>query len=171
MGCDDAVFVILVFDDGNVVVMVVGKEFCGLVGEGMVYLEVELALGGEYVVALEGDGAVVDEGVAVGDEEGEVGLVVEDVGVHVGGFALEDVGGVADDDVCVGEGLCGVEYVGLNEVYVCMVCGGVGAGCGDGLGGDVDGGEVVVVVGEGDGDAACACADVEDVAGGGGAAK
>lgn len=33
-----------------------------------------------------------------------MGFVVEDVGVHVGGFALTYVWGVADDDVCRGEG-------------------------------------------------------------------
>ena len=59
----------------------------------------------------------------------------------------------------------------MKEVCLCAVCCGGGLGYLGGLGGDVEGGELVSVEGEGDGDAACACADVEDVAGGGGAAK
>ena len=59
----------------------------------------------------------------------------------------------------------------MKEVYLYAVCCGVGLGYLEGLGGDVEGGELVSVEGEGDGYAACACADVEDVAGGGGAAE
>lgn len=57
----------------------------------------------------------------------------------------------------------------MKEVYLYAVCCGVGLGYLEGLGGDVEGGELVSVEGEGDGYAACACADVEYAAGGGGA--
>ena len=162
-GCYESWFVEVVVVECGVEVEGL-EEVEGLGGEGFVYFEEELSGGREGAVECEGGYlAVEDEGVGVGDEEGEVWFVVEDVGGYGGLLGEHDVGGVAHYGVEGGEvGGCGGEYVELLECD--WGAGGVGAcecECG---GGYVDGeyGGGGEGVGECGWDASGACADVED---------
>ena len=66
---------------------------------GGVELEVEDSAGGEESLGVAGDGAVEEKRVVVGDEEGEMWLVVEHVAVHRSGLAPADIGRIAHDDI------------------------------------------------------------------------
>ena len=46
-----------------------------------------------------GDGTIEEQRVGVRNEKREMGFVSENIGVHVGGFAVADIGRIADDDV------------------------------------------------------------------------
>ena len=96
--------------------------------------------------------------------------MVADLGVEGVAVGVGDVGGVADDGVeGFGFGGSGGEQVGLEEAdAVGDVVGlGVGGGRLEGVGGDVEGGDVGVgeVDGEGDGDGSGAGAYVGDAEG------
>lgn len=46
-----------------------------------------------------GNGTIEEQRVGVGNEEGEMRFVSENIGVHIGCFAVADIGRIADDDV------------------------------------------------------------------------
>ena len=46
-----------------------------------------------------GDGTIEEQWVGVRNEKCEVGFVPENIGVHIGSFAISDIGRIADDDV------------------------------------------------------------------------
>ena len=119
------------------------------------------AAGGEGGEGL-GDEAGVDVEAGGAGEEGLGGLVVATWGWRVSAVGGGDVGWVADYGV-EGAGRGG-EEVGLEEVYAVgdLVGFGVAAGDGEGLGGDVDGGDIGLweMDGEGYGEDAGAGADV-----------
>ena len=82
-----------------------------------------------------GQGAVEAQRVVVGDEEGQRGLVVKDVGLHLLSLGVSHIRRVADDEVgAVGVPLddVGVEEVVLDEVHSHLVVGCVAAREGEG---------------------------------------
>jgi hypothetical protein len=145
--------------------IVPGGEECA---QGLALIEAEFegeqAAGAERDEGL-GDEAAVDVEACGAGEKGDVGFVVDDLGLHGGGVGEGDVGGVGDDDV---EGRVGVEFaeqIGLYEVDAVgevesfgVVArygesGGGDVGCGDAGGGEMRG--------EGEGYGSGAGADVE----------
>ena len=73
---------------------------------GMVFMDLGVECPARCEASL-GDGGnffVMEEGVVFGTEEGDMGFVVEDPGVHLFFVAVDKVGWVADDDVLRGEG-------------------------------------------------------------------
>lgn len=153
-----------------------GVEAFGLLGEGeglgragVGDLDEEEACGLEEARPGGEEGA--DEVEAVGAAaEGEVWLVVFDVGFDGGPFVVGDVGGVADEvvegGVAAGDGVVEerLEEVAVEEFEAVGdgVANRVVVGDGEGVGREVGGDDASAgeVFEEGDGDAARACADV-----------
>lgn len=75
------------------------RHLCCIVGVERVALKEQPASFPQASHGVAGDGTIEEQRVGVGDEEGEVGFVSENIGVHVGGFAVADIGRIADDDV------------------------------------------------------------------------
>ncbi len=144
-----------------------GEEGGEVVGLAEAELEGEEAAGTEGGVGC-GDEAAVDLKAGGAAEEGEVGLVVHDLGLEGGGLVDGDVRGVGDDDV-EGRGgfeLRGFEEIGGDEVDAVAEVEATGVVLGDGEGGggevgcgDVGGGQFG---GEGESNGSGAGADVQD---------
>lgn len=75
------------------------RHLCCIVGVERVALKEQPASFPQVSHGVAGDGTIEEQRVGVGDEEGEVGFVSENIGVHVGGFTVADIGRIADDDV------------------------------------------------------------------------
>ena len=77
----------------------VRRHLCCVVGVERVAFKEQPASFPQASHGVAGDGTIEEQRVGVGDEEGEVGFVSENIGVHVSGFAVADIGRIADDDV------------------------------------------------------------------------
>lgn len=77
----------------------VRRHSCRIVGVERVALKEQPTSFPQASHGVAGDGTIEEQRVGVGDEEGEVGFVSENIGMHIGSFAVADIGRVADDDV------------------------------------------------------------------------
>ena len=129
-------------------------------------LDEELAVRGHFFFGEMAEGPIEDQRVIVGNEQGHIGLEINDMGGHGGAFLLGNIGWIAykggDGRECApGFWIEKVQFVkGEGEVMGFGVAAGDGEGFGAEVAGvDFGGGEMA---GQGEGDAAAAGADVED---------
>lgn len=71
----------------------------GIVGVERVALKEQPASFPQASHGVAGDGTIEEQRVGVGDEKREMGFVSENIDVHIGSFAIADIGRIADDDV------------------------------------------------------------------------
>lgn len=96
---DDAVFAELIFRESDVGKTEVGEEGEGFLAVCFVYLEDDGATVTEGVGGIVGDGAIEEERVGIGNEEGDVWLMVEDIRVHGLCLLITYIRRIADDEV------------------------------------------------------------------------
>ncbi len=96
---DEAVLVVEVFQDVDIREAGGAVEVGGLGTESLVDFDNGEAAGFQEEGGPVGDGPVEEEGVGIGDEEGQVGFMVKDIGAHEGLFGVHDVRGIAYQDV------------------------------------------------------------------------
>ena len=77
----------------------VRRHLCCIVGVERVALKEQPTSFPQASHGVAGDGTIEEQRVGVRNEKREMGFVSENIGVHVGGFAVADIGRIADDDV------------------------------------------------------------------------
>ena len=103
------------------------QQIAGLPGKRLVDFQYQEAVVAQTLLRGKGDGLVETQRVVVGHKEGQRGVVVEDVALHLSPLALHNIRRVADNKVKSGrrEAESRVEEIGLDEVDGCAIASGI----------------------------------------------